>query len=166
MVARIRPRSSTISSRRARKTPASASGAMDAPPCDRRRGSPMSPGESAVRDGRVATYLCVRVNANARVGGSASYPGGSWDEWWMPTISSAPARSRLASVPSAQASSTTGAAGTQTFRSPSRGSPLATSGPGLMSTLGPADPPTVSRGGRPRPRGARAPSAIDVTPVA
>ena len=100
----------------------------------------MSPGESAVRSGRAATYPCVRVNANAQVRASASYPGGSWDEWWMPTISSAPARSRHASVRSARVSSTTGAAGTPTSRSPSQGSPSATSGPGPMSRLGPGPP--------------------------
>src|SRR5690606_21020234 len=64
--------------------------------------------------------------------GSASYPCGSWDEWWMPTISSVPARSRLASAPSAQVSSTTGAADTPTSRSRSQGSPLATCGRGRM----------------------------------
>mgnify|MGYP001234676708 CR=1 FL=1 len=100
----------------------------------------MTLGESAVRDGRAATYLCVRVNANAQAEGSGFYPGGSWDEWWMPTTSSAPARSRHASAPSAPASSTTGVADIRTSRSRSQGSPSATSGPGLTWPRGPGRP--------------------------
>lgn len=65
---------------------------------------------------------------------------GSWDEWWMPTISSAPVRSRPSWGQSVPASSTTGAAGNPTAPSRSRGSPSATSGPGLTSRPGRGQP--------------------------
>lgn len=102
-----------------------------------RRGSPMSPGESAVRSGRAARHPCVRVNANAQTGAALPTLAGRGTNGGCRRSLQ---RQRAASVPSARASSTTGAADTATSRSPSRGSLSATSGPGPTSRLGPVRP--------------------------